>query len=303
MSSKIIIWIKAFRLFTLPMSLSGIVLGTLLAASTNTFSLYVFIFSILTTALLHLVCNVSNDYGDAVRNNDVGDRFGEVYVRYVQDGLLSLKETKMMIIYLVIAACISGTLMILFAFGFNLTIKHFVFFAMGGFAIFGAVAYTNGKKPYGYNALGDASVFIFFGLTTVIGSYILQTGNLEFTILLPAAALGMPIVGLLNNNNIRDLDSDPLVGKTTIAQLLGIKKARIYQFILISLTFILSSIYVIINYSNVLQFLYLLSLLPFLKYIISFYNAKTEIEYRKLEELLPICVIIFSILFGTGFLL
>ena len=298
---KVKIWINSFRLFTLPMSAAGIVMGTLLAASDGMFSVSVFIFSLLTTACLHLLCNVANDYGDAIRNNDVGERFGKVYVRYVQDGLLSFEEVKRMILYLTIASCIFGALMIFFAFGFAINLPHIIFFSLGAFAIFGAIAYTNGKKPYGYRALGDLSVFIFFGVITVAGSFILQTGSFELSILLPATALGMPIVALLNNNNIRDLDTDPKAGKITIAYKLGLKGARIYQFLLLSLTFILSSIYVAINYSGIFQWLFLFSLMPFAKYAIGFYKSKTEIEYRMQENLIPLCVLIFSILYGVGF--
>jgi len=299
--SKTKIWINSLRLFTLPISLAGIIMGTLLAASYGKFSLLVFIFSLLTTACLHLLCNVANDYGDAIRNNDVGDRFGEVYVRYVQDGLLSLQEVKKMIIYLTIASCVFGALMIFFAFGWTIKLPHIIFFALGGFAVYGAIAYTNGKKPYGYKALGDLSVFIFFGIATVAGSFILQTSNFELSILLPAAALGMPIVGLLNNNNIRDLETDIKAGKITIAYKLGLKGARIYQFILLSLTFILSSIYVVLHYSSIFQWLFLLALIPFAKYAIGIYKSKTEVEYRIQENFIPICVLIFSILYGIGF--
>ena len=297
--SKFVIWLGAFRLYSLMVSSAGIFMGTLIAASYGYFQWSVFVFTLLTTWCLHLLCNVSNDYGDAVRNTDVDHDFGDV--RYVQDGLLSLKEVKNMCYILGVLSAIFGSLMIFSALGFGITVAHIIFFALGIFAIYGAVAYTNGKKPYGYISLGDLSVFIFFGLATVIGSYYLQTLVFDFSILLPAAAIGMPIVGLLNNNNIRDIEADPRSGKITVAYNLGLKKARIYQFILITLLFILSAGYVLLHYYSLWQWLFLLMLIPFSMYIKAFYNAKTPHEYNKLMGMISMFTLLFGIVYGLGF--
>jgi len=299
--SKILIWIGAFRLFSLMVSSAGIIMGTLIAASFGYFQWSVFVFTLLTTWSLHLLCNVSNDYGDAIRNTDVDHDFGDI--RYVQDGLLSLKEVKNMCYILGALSVIFGSLMIFSALGFSITATHIIFFALGIFAIYGAVAYTNGEKPYGYISLGDLSVFIFFGLATVIGAYYLQTRVFDFSILLPAAAMGMPIVGLLNNNNIRDIEADPRSGKITVAYNLGLKKARIYQFILFSLLFVLSSVYVILHYKSLWQWLFLITLIPFVMYLKAFSKAKTPQEYNQLMGLISISTLLFGILYGIGFLI
>ena len=297
--SKILIWLGAFRLYSLMVSSAGIFMGTFIAASYGYFQWSVFLFTLLTTWCLHLLCNVSNDYGDAVRNTDVDHDFGDV--RYVQDGFLSLKEVKNMCYILGVLSAIFGSLMIFSALGFCITVVHIIFFALGVFAIYGAVAYTNGKKPYGYISLGDLSVFIFFGLATVIGSYYLQTLVFDFSILLPAAAIGMPIVGLLNNNNIRDIEADPRSGKITVAYHLGLKKARIYQFVLIALLFILSAGYVLLHYYSLWQWLFLLMLIPFAIYVKAFYNAKTPHEYNKLMGMISMFTLLFGIVYGLGF--
>ena len=299
--SKFILWLKAFRLYSLMVSSAGIIMGTFIAASYGYFRLDVFIFTLLTTWCLHLLCNISNDYGDAVRNTDADHDFGDI--RYVQDGLLSLKEVKNMCIALAILSAVFGTLMIFSALGMQLTLIHIVFFLLGAFAIYGAVAYTNGKKPYGYIGLGDFSVFLFFGIATVAGSYYLQTLLFDFSILIPAAAIGMPIIGLLNNNNIRDINSDYKSGKITIAYRLGERNARIYQYILIALLFILSAIYVLLHYKNLWQWMFLLMLIPFGMYIKAFYKAKTPHEYHKLMGMISILTLLFGIVYGLGFCL
>lgn len=299
--SKFILWLKAFRLYSLMVSSAGIIMGTFIAASYGYFRLDVFIFTLLTTWCLHLLCNISNDYGDAVRNTDADHDFGDI--RYVQDGLLSLKEVKNMCIVLGILSAVFGTLMIFLALGMQLSIVHIVFFLLGAFAIYGAVAYTNGKKPYGYIGLGDFSVFLFFGIATVVGSYYLQTLQFDFTILIPAAAIGMPIIGLLNNNNIRDISSDYKSGKITIAYRLGEKNARIYQYILITLLFVFSAIYVLLHYENLWQWMFLLMLIPFGMYIKAFYKAKTPHEYHKLMGMISMLTLLFGIVYGLGFYL
>ncbi len=299
--SKFILWLKAFRLYSLMVSSAGIIMGTFIAASYAYFRFDVFIFTLLTTWCLHLLCNVSNDYGDAVRNTDANHDFGDI--RYVQDGLLSLKEVKNMCIVLAILSAIFGTGMIFSAFGISLTITHVVFFFLGAFAIYGAVAYTNGKKPYGYIALGDFSVFLFFGIATVAGSYYLQTLLFDFTILIPAAALGMPIIGLLNNNNIRDINTDFRSGKITIAYRLGLKNARIYQYILIALLFVFSAIYVFLHYKSLWQWMFLFILIPFGMYIKAFSKAKTPHEYHNLMGMISILTLLFAIVYGLGFYL
>jgi 1,4-dihydroxy-2-naphthoate octaprenyltransferase len=110
--------------------------------------------------------------------------------------------------------------------------------AIGILAIIAAIAYTNGKKPYGYDGLGDISVFIFFGLVAVIGTQYLQTTQINYTAIMLACAFGLLSVGVLNLNNMRDISSDKLAGKNSIPVRLGLAKAKIYHSSLLILSLI-----------------------------------------------------------------
>ena len=126
-------------------------------------------------------------------------------------------------------------------------LEFYVFIGLGILCILAAVGYTMGEKPYGYLGLGDIMVFIFFGWISVGGSYFLFTKAWSWDILLPASAIGMLSVAVLNLNNMRDLESDKLAGKNTLALRLGFKRAMIYQIVLMQLPLILVLIFLLKN--------------------------------------------------------
>ncbi|GHS89909.1 1,4-dihydroxy-2-naphthoate octaprenyltransferase [Bacteroidia bacterium] len=297
MMNKAILIIKALRLYSLMVSSAGIVLGSMLAFSDGSFRWSVAILTILTCWCLHLLCNVSNDYGDAVRQTDKDHYFGDT--RYVQEGLLSLRETKGICIVLAALAVIFGCSMIALAFGIRWSANHWLFSAIGLLAIFAAIAYTNGRKPYGYHALGDVSVFIFFGIATVQGAYYLQTGVWSMSVLVHAAAVGLMVVGLLNNNNIRDIEADVKVGKTTVANLLGLRQARRYQYLLLMTAFIIEwgrYGWIPSRYSLIIS-----GCLPFfMVYLGMFKNCKTPADYHRLMFPISMLTLLFAIVVGIA---
>ena len=85
-----------------------------------------------------------------------------------------------------------------------------------------ALRYTVGKKPYGYRGLGDVFVFIFFGIVSVVGCYVLYVQKIHHVVILPAISLGLLSTAVLNINNMRDIESDKLSGKKTLAVILGL---------------------------------------------------------------------------------
>ena len=93
----------------------------------------------------------------------------------------------------------------------------------------GAVTYTLGKHSYGYMGLGDLGVFLFFGLLSTLGGYYLQTQTLTAEVIWCGIAIGLPCVGVLNLNNIRDMNNDRAHGKRTFASLLGVRGGKIYH--------------------------------------------------------------------------
>lgn len=292
-------WIDAFRLRTLPLALSSVFLGALIAYSDGMFSVSVGILSVTTTLFLQISSNLANDYGDAKSGKDNADRVGPM--RSVQGGGISLVEMKRMTIVFVILSLISGLALIYCAninFGYSI-----LFFVMGIGAIAAAINYTVGKNPFGYIGWGDFFVFVFFGLTGVVGSYYLHTGIFSISILLPASSVGMLSAAVLNLNNLRDRVGDKKSGKRTLVVVIGAKWATAYHVFLLIGAISLALIYIYINYISLYQFLFLL-ITPIL--IFDIHKVVFNKEPYKLDSELKriaIATLLFSILFGVGLIL
>jgi 1,4-dihydroxy-2-naphthoate octaprenyltransferase len=204
-------WLSAARLRTLPLSVSGILVGSSYAFFENTFNLFLFIIALLTTVSYQVLSNFANDYGDGIKGAD-DNRSGPK--RAVQSGLISRSSMKNAIILLSVISIILTLYLVILAFGFFT--KYFLFFVgLGGLAIFAAIKYTVGKFAYGYFGLGDFFVFVFFGIISVLGSNFLYGSSLNWFLLNPALTLGLLSVGVLNLNNMRDLESDDKSGKNS----------------------------------------------------------------------------------------
>lgn len=223
----------SLRLRTLPLSAAGVILGNFLLEEKCNFSIIVFILSLATALLLQIVSNLANELGDYRHGLDNKDRQGPAYA--LQQGLISYKALRNLVIFFVILSAILGFALVCYSMECIFSSVTLTFLIVGGLAILAALTYTLGKKPYGYRAFGDLSVFIFFGLLAVLGSNYLQ--NLHFLpkMLLPASAIGFLSVAVLNLNNIRDLDNDKACGKLTIALKLGERNAKIYHALLVVL--------------------------------------------------------------------
>jgi len=299
--SKTKAWIHAFRLRTLPLSLSSIILGSLIAASIDKFNSYIFILAITTTLFLQILSNLANDLGDSISGADNDNRIGPD--RAVQSGIISKKEMKNMLFIFVILSLVSGSFLIYEAAQIITFQQALVIFAIGILAILAAINYTVGKNPYGYMGFGDLFVFIFFGLVGVIGSYFLHTGYLDWYILFPAASVGLLSAGVLNLNNMRDIENDSLTGKRTLVVKIGSKAAKNYHLIILTLAMLFAIIYSILNYTSLYQFVYLLSFPLILRNInIVIANQIPRDLDPELKKLALSCFF-FSLSFGIGTLL
>jgi len=224
-------WIVAARLRTLPLALSSILMGAVLAQHVFMFRRDVFAWAVLTTILLQVMSNFANDYGDTRNGADTAERVGPV--RAVQSGEITPRQMLNAILITGTAAFLSGIYLLVVAFGSFSSVYFRGFLGLGLLALAAAYTYTAGKKPYGYMGLGDVSVLLFFGLTGVVASYFLYTLHFEWSLLLPGIACGALATGVLNINNIRDMESDRKAGKITIPVRLGRKKALIYHWFLL----------------------------------------------------------------------
>jgi len=222
---KLKAWIAAARLRTLPLSVSGIILGSSLATS-NFYQTSIFWFAILVTIGFQVLSNFANDYGDGIRGTDA-NREGEQ--RMVAAGLISPKQMKYGMIAVGAITFFFATILIFLAFGNENTILSFVFFNLTLISIIAAVKYTVGKKAYGYSGFGDVFVFLFFGLLAVLGTYFLFEKEVWPWSLLPAITIGCFSVAVLNLNNMRDINSDTKAGKRTLVVKMGLKNAKKYH--------------------------------------------------------------------------
>lgn len=217
-------WIEAARPRTLPLAIASILLGNFLAYAAGKFSFLTAALAILTTLLLQILSNFANDLGDS--KNGVDNKNRKVALRAVQTGKISPSEMKNAVIITASLSFISGISLLYFALQYAKAQTIIAFIMLGLLAILAAIAYTVGKKPYGYMGLGDLSVFLFFGWVGTFGTYYLQTEILNFYILIPASGCGFLSVAVLNLNNLRDIENDRKTGKNSIPVRIG----KIYGF-------------------------------------------------------------------------
>jgi 1,4-dihydroxy-2-naphthoate octaprenyltransferase len=233
-------YIQSLRLRTLPLSMSGIVLGTGLAGWLDW---YVFVLAICTTLSLQILSNLSNELGDAQKGTD-RDQHGRAAYG-LQAGTITTRQMKGMIGLFIGLCVVFGTALVLTAFRpwSSKLGEVCIFLVLGLLAIIGAMTYTLGKHSYGYMGLGDLGVFLFFGLLSTMGSYYLQAQTLTWEAFGCGVAIGLPCVGVLNLNNIRDMNNDRAHGKRTFASMLGTKGGKIYHTCLLVTSLILFAVW------------------------------------------------------------
>lgn len=294
-------WLQAFRLRTLLLSLACILMGVFLAKMANVQVSNTSIMLTLATALfLQILSNLANDYGDSKHGADHDGRKGPK--RAVQSGKISALHMLLAIKMGVALSFVTGIALLytcLPVIGMQGVLTLSI---LGIASIVAAIAYTNGKKPYGYAGLGDISVFLFFGLVAVCGTYYLLTGSFAINILFPAFSCGLFSVGVLNLNNMRDIDSDIPAGKKSIPARLGYANSKIYHYLLIILALISSLIYVLLATTTVQwnNLLFVLSFPLFIKQLFTVKNTQEKLLLDPLLKQLAISTMLFVLLFGLG---
>jgi 1,4-dihydroxy-2-naphthoate octaprenyltransferase len=178
-----------------------------------------------------------------------------------------------------------------------------LFFLLGLSAIFAAIKYTIGKRPYGYVGFGDIMVFIYFGILGVVGTYFLHTQSFHLTILLPASSVGLFSAGVLNLNNLRDHDNDALNGKNTLVVRMGVPWAKIYHVVLLFLALVLAVIYTIVNFESYYQLIFLLPVPLLISDIKTVITNTVPVELNRELKRLAVATLLFSLSFGLGLVL
>jgi 1,4-dihydroxy-2-naphthoate octaprenyltransferase len=229
-------WIQAARLRTLPLSISGIIVGSAYAYYQGFSDWRIVVLALLTTLGLQILSNYANDYGDGIKGTDV-NRIGEK--RLVAAGVVSASQMKKAVIITASITFILAVALIYIAFGKENFALSLIFILLGIGSIGSAIKYTVGSNAYGYSGFGDLFVFIFFGLVSVIGSNFLFTHFIDWILFFPAIAIGLLSVAVLNLNNMRDIENDRIAGKNTLVVKMGLEKAKKYHYTLISIALVL----------------------------------------------------------------
>jgi 1,4-dihydroxy-2-naphthoate octaprenyltransferase len=298
---KIRPWLSAMRLRTLPLSVSGIILGTCFAYYNGKFNWWVLALAILTTISLQILSNLANDYGDGIKGTDNEDRLGPK--RAIQSGSISPDEMLEAIKTNIVIIIILTICLIWAAFGPTNFLFLLLFVVLGGLSVYAALNYTMGDSPYGYRALGDVFVFVFFGLLSTVGSYVLYMHTVDHLVILPAIALGLLSVGVLNLNNMRDIESDKKVGKITLAVKLGLKRSKTYHYVLIGGAMLIALIFALLYYVEPFNFLFLISYVPFSLHLLKIKKAKEAKDFDAQLKVLALSTFLFSLLLGIGYIL
>ncbi len=295
MKPSLAIWLNAIRPKTLPLALVSITTGSSLAYSTSHFSFAVMVLALVTAVLLQILSNLANDYGDTKKGTDNDNRLGPT--RVMQSGAVTQAAMKRAIVLNIGLTVVSGLALIFYSLD-SLT-NIMVFIGMGVLAILSSIAYTVGNKPYGYVGLGDLSVFVFFGLLGVAGSYFLHTGRISLDIIIPAIGCGLLAVAVLNINNMRDIDNDRACGKKTVAVRLGEQPAKYYHVILIALAF-LSYVYYLLTHTTTIWIVvpFFLSAITLAKHGKAVLESRSPLAIAPMMPVVVKCASVTNILFS-----
>jgi 1,4-dihydroxy-2-naphthoate octaprenyltransferase len=209
-------WIDGARPRTLPAAVAPVLIGTSIAEFEGSFRPVIALLALVVSLALQIVVNYANDYSDGIRGTDE-DRVGPV--RLVGQKYATPQEVKRAAIIAFGCSALAGLGMVL--------LSHvWILVPIGIAAIAAAWFYTGGSKPYGYAGYGELFVFVFFGLVAVAGTSASQTGQVTVLALLGGVACGAFSAAILVANNLRDIPTDKLTGKRTLAVRLGDAKTR-----------------------------------------------------------------------------
>jgi len=291
-------WIEAARVRTLPLSVSGIIVGSFYAMSQGMFNWNIVTFALLTTLGLQILSNFANDYGDGVKGTDNKDRVGPM--RAIQSGMITPNAMKKAIGLTAVITLTFAVLLIYFAFKESYLLYSLFFLMLGILAIASAIRYTVGKGAYGYRGFGDLFVFIFFGMVSTFGVYFMFSKSIDWLLLLPATAIGFLSVGVLNLNNMRDEESDRKAGKNTIVVKMGGENAKKYHFFLVISAMVLVLLFAFLTNFHFDQYIFVVAYFPLISHLITVYKNKNPKLLDPELKKLAISTFILSILLSLS---
>ncbi len=294
-------WIKAARLRTLPLAMSGIMMGAALSYFEGGFKVEVTVMAIVTALFIQIFSNFANDYGDSQKGTDNQHRVGPK--RTVQSGEITPAEMKVGMVVLIVLSLATGIWLVAEGTkGLDLS-TFLLFLAFGIFALIAAYRYTAGSNPYGYAGLGDVAVFLFFGILPVVGTYFLNAHQLNPEIFLPAISIGLFSTGVLNLNNMRDIENDRNSEKKTVVVRMGSAKSKYYHTSLIAIGWLTAILFLVLRSQSVYQALFLLTLPLFVNDLVKINRIQESRQLDPFLKKLSIATLLFTVLFGIGIIL
>ncbi|MEZ4482260.1 MAG: 1,4-dihydroxy-2-naphthoate polyprenyltransferase [Dehalococcoidia bacterium] len=223
-------WKLAVRLPTLPAAVAPVLVGTGVAIADREFSLGPALAAMIGALFLQVGANFANDVFDFRRGADTEARLGPP--RVTQMGLLTQREVFLGMAGAFAVAMLAGV--------YLLAVAGWPIVAVGLASIVAAVIYTGGPWPIGYHALGDVFTFVFFGLVAVAGTYFVQAASISGVALLASVPMGCTVTMILVVNNLRDVDTDRLAKKTTLAVRIGKRATRGWYALLAAVAFVVA---------------------------------------------------------------
>ncbi|EIJ71885.1 1,4-dihydroxy-2-naphthoate polyprenyltransferase [Pasteurella bettyae] len=297
--STIKTWLETARPRTLPLALAIIFTGSAVAYWFGYFDWTITILCLLTATLLQILSNFANDYGDFQKGSDTAERIGPL--RGIQKGHMTEAQLRKGLIVTIVLILISGFALLSTA--YQSMQDLIVFIALGIASIVAAIAYTVGKKPYGYLGLGDLFVFLFFGLLAVVGTYYLQAHNINWTVFLPASGCGFLSVAVLNINNMRDIEQDRKAGKYTLVVRLGVDKSRVYHWMLLISGILCYLLFSSINVNSIWGYLFIFAIPLLVKHGLFVYRSKDPLLLRPMLGQMSLLALLTNVLFSIGLVL
>ena len=252
----------------------------------------------MTTLSFQILSNFANDYGDGIKGTDNESRIGPK--RALQSGAISPSQMRTAVAINALISAILSIALILVVFGLKQLFTAAVFVCLGGLSIYAAITYTVGKSAYGYNALGDLMVFLFFGFLSVLGTFFLFTKHIDPWLFLPASSIGLLSAAVLNLNNMRDLESDRKSKKNTLAGYFGPNYSKVYHFSIVLLAIIFMLVFVLVMSFSYTVFFSCLAFIPLLFHLKSVYYISNPKEYDPHLKTVALSTFTLALLFALG---
>ncbi|WP_169787581.1 1,4-dihydroxy-2-naphthoate polyprenyltransferase [Leucobacter celer] len=281
-------WLGGARLRTLPLAFAPVAAGAGVAHMVQGFSLPLTLLALAVAVLLQIGVNYANDYSDGVRGTD---EFRLGPARLTGSGLVDPRRVLVTALVFFGLAAVAGLAAVIMS-------ERWWFLALGVLAILAAWFYTGGKRPYGYAGLGEVMVFIFFGLVATVGTVYLQTDVQTQEAWFAGAGVGFFAVAVLVVNNLRDIPTDRLAGKRTLAVRMGDRASRVLYIVCVLLPFAVPAVFGLVNPGLVLVWLVLLVVAPCILIVIT---AKTPRELILVLQLTSLAALAYGVLLGVGF--